>query len=186
MPPNVCMPPYICIPLWRFVHPKGSNTPCMFPILLSASVCSKRHLHGVGVVGGPLHVGHLPHMVDSSPYVLPSTHWLASLCICMFKWISSCDMDNTLLMLGVWGKIPHMLGVWGHQHLYLARCLAVHPLGVHYALSCTFLIAHYVSCIYHGYDYYSCSYSGVFWSVIYFISDQGPFLVGASCSIWSA
>ena len=92
----------------------------MSPILLYASVCSKRHLHVVGVVGDPLHVGHLPYMLDTSPiWGMPPhmsynpTHWLASLCICMFGGISAYYMGNIPLMFEVWGWSPHMLGVWG-------------------------------------------------------------------------
>ena len=83
-------------------------------------------------------------------------------------------------MLEVERVFHHMLGV--RQGIYTPVklwCLAVHPLDVHYALSCTFFVVHYASCIYHSYDYYSSGYDGVFWSVIYFISAHGPFLDGA-------
>ena len=116
-----------------FIHPQGVQTPHMSPILLSASVCSERHLHVVGGYRGPLcwthplHAGHLPPDGGCLPICLTPTHWLDSLCICMFKGISACDMGNTPLMLGVWGHSPYIgglgasasllsFGVWQYIH----------------------------------------------------------------------
>ena len=74
----------------------------------------------------------------------------------------------------------HMLGSVGCHHICHAFwCLSVHPLDVHYASSCTFLVVHYVSSLYyHGYDYYSSSDCGVFWYVISIISDHGSLFDG--------
>ena len=122
-----------------------------------------------------LHAGQLPHM-GMPPYIsYTPTHWLASLCICMFRGY----------LHVIWGIFPLCWGLGSISTSVKLWCLAVHPLGVHYALSCTFFVVHYMSCIYHSYDYYS-GYGGVFWSVIYFISAHGPFLDGASCNIGSA
>ena len=134
-----------------FVHPWGSDTPHMSPMLLSASVCSERHLHVVGVVGGPLHVGHLPYMldtftnmVDASPYVL-SPHTLVGFLVHLYVFWEYLHV--------IWGILPLCWGFgsspicWGSGGISIPVklwCLAVHPLGVHYALSCTFLVAHYL------------------------------------------
>ena len=119
--PHTFICPHIVIHPHVFIHPP------ICPPYSSASLCSERHLHVVGVVGSPLHVGHLlymldtsPHMVDASPYVLSPTHWYSSLCIYVFG-ISACNMGNTPLMLGVWREFPHMLGVWGAS-ASLASC----------------------------------------------------------------
>ena len=165
---------------WGANMPTGSHTPLCICMIWEAFACCW------------LHVGHLPYMLDTStiwgmpPHVLhpPLIGWLlcASVClgyICMLY-------GEYSLHVGGWGSIPHM---WGFGGIYTPDklwCLAVHPLGVHYALSCTFSVVHYVSPINHSYEYYSSSYGGVLWSVIYFIGDHGPFLDGASCNIGSA
>ena len=98
---------FICLP---YIHmPPEVPTPPICPPYSSLPLYVLRGFCMLsGVVGGPLHVGHLPYMLDTfpvwgaSPYVLhPLTHWLASLCICMFLGISTCDMGNIPLMLGV-------------------------------------------------------------------------------------
>ena len=128
-------------------------------------------------------------MLDTSPPMgMPPnmsytpTHWLTSLCICMFRGY----------LHGIWGILSLCWGLrgcsplcWGFGGIYTSVklwCLAVHPLGVHYALSCTFFVVHYDSCIHNSYDYYSSSYGGVFWSVIFFTSDHGTFLDGTSAT----
>ena len=76
------------------------------------------------------------------------------------------------------GASAHLSGFW---------CLSVHPLDVHYASSCTFLVVHYVSSLYyHGYNYYSSSDCGVFWYVISIIGDHGCLFDGASYNVGSA
>ena len=83
--------------------------------------------------------------------------------------VIACAMGNIPLC---WGASGHLSGFW---------CLSVHPLDVHYASSCTFLVVHYVSSLYfHSYDYYSSSDCGVFWNVICIIGDHGSLLVGLS------
>ena len=64
---------------------------------------------------------------------------------------------------------------WGHQHL---RC----P----YAHSCTFFVVHYVSCFDYSSNYYSSSYSGIFWPVFCVISDSGSFPDRVSSKLGSA
>ena len=168
-----------------FVFPLGVQTCPLCPPCCYVSVCSKRHLHVVGGCRGPLHAGHLPHMEDASPYVL-HPHSLVGFLVHLYVWgISACYTGNIPLVLGVMGVPPYVGGLWGHLHICQALVPGRNPLGVHYALSCTYFVVHYVLHIYHGYDF-SHGYDGVFWSVIYFISDHCHFLDGASCNIGSA
>ena len=161
---------YALICLYAPIHlyaPWGSDTP-ICPPYSCASVCSQRLLHVVEGCRGPLHVGHLPYMLDTSPcmggaspYVTPPTHWLDFLMYLYVLGISTCDMGN----------IPLILEVWGHQHHWVSICFILY-----------LLVVCYVSHIYYSYDYYSSGYSGV----ICFISDHGFFPDGASCNIGSA
>ena len=154
---GISMPHMVVCPIHLYA-PQECRCPHMSPILLCASACSQRLLHVVGVVGGCSPVGHLPYMLGHLPLygaclpicLTPSTHWLASLYICMFLGISACDMGNIPLMLGV-GGVPHMLGIWGHQHHWVSICFILY-----------LLVVHYVSSIYHSYDYYFSGYGGVF------------------------
>ena len=124
-------------------------------------------LHVVGVViGSPLcwDTSLTPPLFGgASPSSTPHTHsfpvhWYVS-------GISVCYVGISLLLKG--------LGVWGHQHL---RC----P----YAHSCTFVfVVHYVSHCNYGSDYYSSSYSSIFWPVI---SDNSSFLDRLSSECGSA
>ena len=93
--------------------------------------------------------------------------------------ISACDMGTISLCWRFEGVFPHLL-----------RVLGASAHGVSICFSCTFflyvLVVHYVSHFYYGYDYYSSSYSGVFWAVICFISDCGSFPDGTSYNMGSA
>ena len=73
------------------------------------------------------------------------------------------------------GVFPPSVGVWGHQHL---RC----P----YAHSCTFFVVNYVSHFNYGSNYYSSSYSGIFWPVFHVVSDSGSFPDRVSSKLGSA
>ena len=48
----------------------------------------------------------------------------------------------------------------------------------------TFFVVHYVSCLDHSSDYYSSSYSGIFWPVISVISVSGSFSDRVSSKPW--
>ena len=76
---------------------------------------------------------------------------------------------------GSWGCSPISWGFRGHQHL---RC----P----YAHSGTFFVVHYVSHFYYGSDYYSSSYSDIFWPVISVVSHSGSFPGRVSSKLGSA
>ena len=73
------------------------------------------------------------------------------------------------------GFVPPSLGeVWGAHQLF--SCPHAH--------SCTFFVVHYVSHLDHGSNYYSSSYSGIFWPVISVISDSGSFPDRVSSKPW--
>ena len=117
----------------------------------------------------PLHAGHLTHMVDAFPYVLfPLTGWIPFVSVCFRGY-----------RLVIWGILPLC---WGFGGINTSIKLGVLQY-IHWVSIMLYLVVHFVSSIYHGYDYYSASYGGVFWSVIYFISDHGPFLDRASCNM---
>ena len=80
-----------------------------------------------------------PPYGDVSPYVL-HPHLLVGFPVHLYVWwISACYMVN-IPLCWVLGAFPHMLGVWGGIYTSVNLvCLAVHPLGVHYALPCIFL-----------------------------------------------
>ena len=101
--------------------------------------------------------GYLPFII------LPHTQSLVPCALVCFRDISMLCGHFPSVRKGL-GVFPHQLGVWGHQHL---RC----P----YAHSCTFFVVHYVSCFNYSSNYYSSSYSGIFWPVFHVISDSGSF-----------
>ena len=146
--PYICTPPYVHMPLGVQMLPHMSPILLCICIFSEASACCGELYRPLTCWTPPLHAGHLPLYWMCFPiHLTPSTHWLASLCICMFLGISACDMGNIPLMLGVWGVPP-----------YVGVCRASASLGV--------CMLHYVSHTYHDSDYYSSSYGGVFWAVI--------------------
>ena len=169
--PYVHTPLYVHTPHICSYTPLGVQTHChMSPILL----CICMFLEASACCGGC----RAPYMLDTSltcwthlpvwgvpPHMsyTPLIGWLPCASVCFG--ISACDMGNIPLVMGVWGMFPHMLWVLGHHHHGVCICYILSFLGVHY-----------VSCIYHGYDYYSSSYNGVFWTVICLISDHGSYL----------
>ena len=104
--------------------------------------------------------------MPSLQFTPPFIHWLPCASVCFG--------DITMLYRDYF---PYVEGFGGTSAHGVSMCLFLY-----------ILVVHYVSCFHYGYDYYSSSYSGVFWSVICFISDHGSFLDGASCNtgvVWS-
>ena len=164
-----------------FIHTQGCIHPHMSPY-------SSVHLYVLrgfcmlwGVVGtlrcwmSPFHAGHLHHMVDASLYVLPPTHWLASLCIILF-WGYLHVIWGIFPLCWRFGGVPPSVGGFG----------GISTWGVHMLFLYILLVVNYVSHFYYSYDYYSSSYDGVFWIVICFISDHGSFPDGASLQHWAS
>ena len=102
-------PTFIC-PIHSY-GPWGFRHPHMSPILLSASVCSERHLHVVGCRGPltcwipPLHVEHLPQYGGSLPICL-TPHSLVG-----FPVQKSACFRGYLHV--IWGIFPSYCGLGG-------------------------------------------------------------------------
>ena len=157
-----------------FVCPQGCTCPhtplclCMF---LEA-------LHLVGACNGlPFVLGHHPL---HHPYLgVPPLHYTPTLS-CWFP-VHRMFQGYQYVMLAFpfcqegFGSVSSSVGGWGHQHL---RCPHAH--------SCTFFVGHFVSCFNYGSNYYSSSYSGIFWPVVRVISDSGSFPDRVSSKLGSA
>ena len=145
----------------------------MSPILPYASLCSRGYLH---VIWGcrsptclttpkgewmPLHVSNMPCLLPSiSVYSMGYLHVLGAR---HFFWGA--------------GDVGMSVRLW---------CLSVCTLDVHYVhlvLSCSLLCLKFLLPQLH---YYSSSDYGVFWYVIYIISDCGSLFDGASYNVGSA
>ena len=160
-------PPYICIPP-RGVHNPPRGPPC--------SVL----LHGFGalhVVGGVFLLNVYwdtpPLFGDASPLITPPPLIVGSLCIFILRDISS-YVGLSLLWKGL-GVFPPSLGwLGGTSALQLFTCSFLY----------IFFVVHYVSHVDHSSDYYSSSYSGIFWPVISVISVSGSFPDRVSSKPW--
>ena len=156
------MPPHLYTPIHSYA-PRGVHTPICPHSSVHLYVFGGFVLCGV-VMGSPLcwdtsFTSPLFGSAFPSNYT-PHTELLVPCALLCFKDISM--LCGHFPSVEGFGGAPHQLGgIWGHQHL---RC----P----YAHSCTFFVVHYVSHFNYGYDYYSSSYSGIFWPVI---SDSGSF-----------
>ena len=139
--PNTFIHPHTFICALYVWIPPYVQTPPIWP------QCSPVHLYVLGVsacdmgMQGPSICLDIPICLDASPYVQHPTHLYTpytSVCsrgICMWY-------GGYTPYVGVWGASAHLSGF---QHL------SVHPLDVHYASSCTFLVVYYVSNLYyHG------------------------------------
>ena len=126
------------------IHPLYDQTspyvqaPPMFPMLPCASVCSRGYQHVIWGCGGPPYVwtppyAWIPYHMSNTPtrlYVPWSPvhlYFLGGICMWYGRYTS---------YVGGLGASAHLSGFW---------CLSLHPLDVHYASSCTFLVVHYVS-----------------------------------------
>ena len=156
--------PHICMS-HTFICPQGCTHPHM-PPYSSMPLCFWRLCMLWGVVMGSPCVGThsltSPLCGGTSPLLHPYTQSLVPCALVCLRDISM--LCGHFPSVEGFGGVSPSVGGWGHQHL---RC----P----YAHSCTFFIVHYVSCFDHGSNYYSFSYSGIFWPVISVISDSGSF-----------
>ena len=167
--PCIQMPPQ-CPHMFKHPH--------MSPMLPCASACSEGYLHMIGGCGGTSSVWTTPLVLDASPCVHHLPHIYMPTCMSVYC-RGYCMYDG--------GNIPYVGGLGVSAYLSGFGCLSVHPFDVHYASSCTFLLVHYVSCLYfYHYDFYSSSDCGVFWCVISIISDHGYLFNGASYNVGSA
>ena len=147
----------------------------MSPMLPCASICSRGFLHVIWGYRGPSFCLDTPNVFGCLP-MCPTPP-----CICMLPCMSVCSRGYLHML---WGNTPYVGGLGASAHQSGFWCLSVHPLDVHYASPCTFLVVHYVSSLYyHGYNYYYSSECGVFWYVISIIGDHGSLFDGASCNV---
>ena len=169
--PYVCKAPYICTP------PVYSYTPYV-PILMCICMFSEAFACCWGCKGSPymLDTSLTPSCMGVPHMFTPPTNWLPCVSVCfgdVCMWYG-----EYFPYVWAWGMFPHLLGVlWASAH------------GVSICLFLYNLVVHYVSHFYYCYDYYSCSYGGVFWAVISVISYHGSFPDGSSCnigSLWSS
>ena len=108
------------------------------------------------------------------PFIGPPHSIVTSLCIGMFLGYQYV-MWAFYLLLRVWGVPPSGGRFWGASVLEMSICLFLFIFVVHYVLH-----------FYYGFDYYSSSYSGIFWPVITVISDSGSFPDRVSSKLGSA
>ena len=176
MPPRLYTPIYSYTPC-MFVHLRGVHTPHMPPfssmplcVFWSFACCG-------GCNGFPFVLRHPPlhHPYwGCLPFITPPTlshwfpvHWYVS-------GISVCYVGISLLSGRVWGVSPISWGV-GVSALEMSICSFLY-----------LFVVHYVSCFDYGSNYYSSSYSSIFWPVFPVISDSGSFPHRVSSKLRSA
>ena len=148
----------------------------MSPMLSCASIFSTGYLYVILGCRGTHMFGH--PLGEWMPPMCPTTPCI----ICSPVSVRSRGSLHVLCR-----NCPYIGGLGASAHLSGFWCLSLHPLDVHYASSCTSLVVHYVSSLYHhGYNYYFSSDSGVFWYATSIISDCGSLFDGASYNVGSA
>ena len=169
-PLYICMAPYICIPPYIHMPPWGCTPPWAPCSLYFCMILEHCMLWGVvfllnvywdtpPLFGGasPLITLHSPHSIVGSQYIV------------ILRDISS--YVGLSPSIEGFGSVPPSLGeVWGASALQLFTCSFLY-----------IFIVHYVSRHDHGSDYYSSSYSGIFWPVI---SVSGSFPDRVSSKPW--
>ena len=168
VPLYICTPPYICMPQ-GCAPPYAPHTLLCLCVFFGGFACCG------GCNGLPFVLGHPPfhHPNLGVPplYYTPHTWFPVHQYV---SGISICYVGISLVRKGL-GVFPPSVGGWGHQNLICP-----------YAHSCTFFVVHYVSHFDYSTDYYSSSYSGIFWPVFCIISDSGSFPDRVSSKLGSA
>ena len=185
MPHTFVHPPvhlYTTIHLYAPIYLYAPNTPYMFkhpPYVLNAPLC-------IFMFWGYLHViwgCRGSHMLDTPkgewmpPHVSNTPMHCMLPCISIFCGISACSVGKTLLMLG-YGGVSMSVRLLVSFSTYIGCPLCF--------ILCFFVLYYVSSLYYHGYNYYSSGDCGVFWYVIYIISDCGSLFDGASYNLGSA
>ena len=154
----------------RGVHPIG-------PHALLHTCMVLEHLHVVGFCYLLKCVwGQLPYTTPiwgCLPLNYTSHNSLLVPCALLFSGISVSYVGLSLSP-EEFGGVPPSLGEVGAHQLF----------GYPHAHSCTFFVVHYVSHFDHSSNYYSSSYSGIFWPVISVISNSGSFPDRVSSKPW--
>ena len=166
------MPPVHLYAPCTFVHPLGVYTSPIGPHALLCTCMVLEHLHVVGGCSLLNVCWDTPPLFGcASPLITPPTLCCWFPVHCYSQGYQYLMWAFPLLLKGFWGVPPSLGEVWGaHQHL---SCPLAH--------SCTFFVVHYVSRFDHGSNYYSSSYSGIFWPVI---SVSGSFPDRVSSKPW--
>ena len=167
---------YVCM-LHTFVCPQGCTHPHM-PPYSSVPLCFWRlcMLWGV-VMGSSLCWDTLPYITPvwgCLPFnYTPHTQSLVPSALVCFRDISML-CEHLPSGEGFGGVFPIN---WG---------LGTSAIEMSYAHSCTFFVVHYASHFDYGSNYYSSSYSGIFWLVFHVICDSGSFPDRVSSKLGSA
>ena len=163
-----------------FVHPpvhlhtlQGCTHPLWPPML-----CASAWFWSIACCGGLffclMYIGtHHPYLGCLPLNYTPYTPLLVP-CTLLFSGISVLMWAFPLLLKGL-GVFPHHLGMFGGH---------ISSSAVHMLILIHFFVVHYVSLLDHSSDYYSSSYSGIFWPVISVISDSGSFPDRVSRKPW--
>ena len=139
--------------------------------------CSPMHLFVLGVSScdmgcGDPHIGQPPRGQSVPPHVSNMSCMLP----CIYVYSTRC-------LHVLWARHFLLGGVSIFLRLMVAVSTYIDVHYVHLVLSCSYYVS---SFYYHGYDDYYSSDCGVFWYVIYIISDCGSLFDGASYSVGSA
>ena len=161
-----------------FVCPQGCTHTPICPILFCASMCFWRlSILWRVVMGSPLCWDTIltpPLFGGASPSItLPHTQSLVPCALVCFRDI--CMLCEHFPSVEGFGGVPPSGGGLGASALEMSICSFLY-----------IFVVHYVSCFNYGSDYYSSSYSGIFWPVISVISDSGSFPDRVSSKLASA
>ena len=113
-------------------------------------------------VWGCLHFNYTPHTQSLVPCALVCFRNISMLC-------------GHFPSVEGFGGVPPSVGEFGASALEMSTCSFLY-----------IFVVHYVSHFNYGSDYYSSSYSGIFWPVISVISDSGSFPDRVSSELGSA
>ena len=174
--PNICTPPVCSYAPHTFIHPpyvhippRGVHNPPGAP----CSLCSCMVFGALHVVGGVfllnMYWDTAPLFGGASPLITPTLHCWFSVHFYSQGYQILCGPSPS--MEGFGGVPPFNGVVGGHISSSVVHMLI-------------FFVVHYVSCVDHSSDYYSSSYSGIFWPVISVISVSGSFPDRVSSKPW--
>ena len=165
--------PYIHMPPIHLYTLQGCTQPPRAPHALCSCLVLE-HCMLWGVFFCLMCIGtHHPYLGVPPLNYTPPHSIVGSLCIFILRDISS-YVGLSPSMEGFGGVPPSLGWLGGTSALQLFTCSFLY----------IFFVVHYVSHVNHSSDYYSSSYSGVFWPVISVISVSGSFPDRVSSKPW--
>ena len=173
MPPCTFIWPSVCLYApHTFVCPQG----CTHPPWAPHALCASAWFWSIACCGGVVFLLNVywdtpPLFGGASSLITPPHTPLLVPCTLLFSGISVLMWAFPLLLKGL-GVFPHYLERFGGH---------ISSSAVHMLILIQFFVVHYVSHLDHGSDYYSSSYSGIFWPVI---SVSGSFPDRVSSKPW--